>query len=201
MFLFLESKEPQSDGMYAMPKPREDTLTKAMDVDRKTLATQQKAKKGVNKLGNTVKAITKPITRTKEWLTGIVDSLIKRDEDQVKTELTENASYRSAVFKAARLATKLGLIGVATAIQPWIGVTVAAIEGLKLADRPRLRKEVARNLEIEIKVTDEKIRDLEGDRSKKAIEEKYKLMRIKKDLESQYMRINKSRIAQTRDYF
>ena len=182
MFMFLESKEPQSNSYDATP-PKETLLTKAMDKDRKSLATQQKAKKGVQNVKNTGKAIFKPITRTKQWLTKQVDSLIKRDEDTVKSELLENKSYRSAVFKASRLAVKLGLVSVAFAIQPYFGITLAALEGLRAMDKNRLKKELQYELGAEIDVINEKIRDLEHDNSPAARKQKYELMRLKKKFE------------------
>ena len=127
MFMFLESKEPRSSGNNAGDPPKADLLTKAMDADRKTLAKQKSAEKGVQKIANTGKAVLKPISRTKAWLTKMVDSLIKRDEDKVKAELIENHSYRSAIFKANRIALKLGLIGISFAIQPYLGAIALGV--------------------------------------------------------------------------
>ena len=194
MFMFLESEEPQSTGNTAT-RPKEDLLTKAMDRDRKTLATQQKAKHGVQKVANTGKAVLKPVTRTKQWLTKVVDSLIKRDEDKVKAALIENRSYRSAVYKASRLAIKLGLISVAFSIQPYLGLTVAGIEGLKLADRNRLKKEVQQEMESELEVIDEKIKDLNSMNTTEARKEKYELMRMKKKIEEQMLSTPKRKVA------
>jgi hypothetical protein len=194
MFMFLESEEPQSTGNTAT-RPKEDLLTKAMDHDRKTLATQQKAKHGVQKIANTGKAVLKPVTRTKQWLTKVVDSLIKRDEDKVKAALIENRSYRSAVYKASRLAIKLGLISVAFSIQPYLGLTVAGIEGLKLADRNRLKKEVQQEMESELEVIDEKIKDLNSMNTPEARKEKYELMRMKKKIEEQMLSTPKRKVA------
>lgn len=194
MFMFLESKEPQSTGNTAT-RPKEDLLTKAMDRDRKTLANQQEAKRGVQKVANTGKAVLKPVTRTKQWLTKVVDSLIKRDEDKVKAALIENRSYRSAVFKASRLAIKLGLISVAFSIQPYLGLTVAGIEGLKLADRNRLKKEVQREMESELGIIDEKIKDLNSINTPEARKEKYEYMRMKKKIEEQMLSAPKRKVA------
>lgn len=184
MFMFLESKEPQSSGNTATP-PKESTLTKAMDRDKDLLVAQQKAKKGTQTVVNTGKAVMKPVTRTKQWLTKVVNSLIKRDEDKVKAALIENRSYRSAVFKASRLAIKLGLVSVAFSIQPYLGLTIAGIEGLRLADRSRLKKEVQREMEAELEVIDEKIKDLESINTVEARKEKYEYMRMKKKVEQQ----------------
>ena len=125
----------------------------------------------------------------------VVDSLIKRDEDKVKAALIENKSYRSAVYKASRLAIKLGLTSVAFSIQPYLGLTVAGIEALKFADRNRLKKELQRELESELDVIDEKIKDLSSINTPEARKEKYEYMRIKKQIESQMLSAPKRKVA------
>ena len=187
MFMFLESEEPQSTNAYATP-PKEDLLTKAMDNDRKTLAAQQKAKKGITSAANTGKAVLKPVTRTKQWLTKVVDSLIKRDEDKVKAELLENDSYRSIVFKAARLSLKLGLTAIFFSIQPYLGMTFVAIEGLRMADKHRLKKEMGREMSAELDIINEKIKDLESIDTVEARKQKYEYMRMKKKTEGYFIR-------------
>lgn len=197
MFMFLESKEPQSSGNNAGKPPKEDTLTKAMDADRKTLATHQKNKKGLQKIANTGKAVFKPITRTKQWLTKVVDSLIKRDEDKVKAELIENKSYRSTLYKATRLALKLGLIGVAFTIQPYLGIAAVGVEGLKMADKHRLKKEIQDEMEAEIEIIDDKISKLDTD-NPEDLKKKYELMRLKKKAEKFLIDAPKSTIKHPR---
>ena len=182
MFMFLESKEPQSSEFNAKP-PKEDLLTKAMDKDRESLPKHQGRKRGVQKIANTGKAVLRPVTRTKQWLSKVVNSLISKDEDNVKSELLENKSYRSAVFKASRLAIKLGLVSVAFSIQPYLGITLAGVEGLRLADRNRLKKELQREMEAELEVVESKIRDLESLQTPEARKEKYEYMRLKKKIE------------------
>lgn len=179
MFMFLESKEPQSGVPDAKP-PKEDLLTKAMDNDRRTLSGHQKLKKGITKAGNTVRAGLKPVSRVKQWLTRVVDSLIAKDQDSVKAQLLEDGAYRSTVFKASRLALKLGLAGVAFTIQPYLGAAYVGIQALKLADKPRLKREMAREIETELEIVNDKIHELDrlGNH-----EEKYRYMRMKKDLE------------------
>lgn len=203
MFMILESKEPQSGSLSSsMPNskpPKEDSLTKAMDADRKSLPVQQKAKRGVTKIANTGKALLKPVTRTKQWLTKVVDSLIKRDEDQVKAEIMDNPSYRSAIIKAARLAKKLGLVAVATAIQPWLGIAVGGTQILKAVDKHRLKGEVARELSSEIEIMDEKIRDLEHSSDPEKQKLKYKLMRQRKKMEDSLMQTPASKIKHPKD--
>jgi hypothetical protein len=185
VFAFLESEEPLSNAMSAkMDPPKEDLLTKAMDNDKNTLPNQQDLKRGVQKLGNTARAAVKPISRTKQWLNNMVNSLIKRDENKVKAEMLQNPSYRSAVFKAGRIALKLGLFGVFSALNPYLGIIFAGAEGLKLADKNRLRKEVQDEFATELKIMDQKIEQCKheissgyGQTDNKKKQELYKLMR------------------------
>jgi len=199
MFMFLESKEPLSKGEGAGKPPKEDTLTKAMDADRKTLALQQKGKKGVQKVANTGRAVLKPITRTKQWLTKTVDSLIKRDEDQVKAEILDNPSYRSSVYKAARVGLKLGATGILFTLQPYLAAAYAGIQGLKLADKQRLKKEAQHELETELKIINEKIRELDHSSKLEDVKTKFEYMRLKGKMEENYMRITGSKIKHPRE--
>lgn len=198
MFMILESSEPQSTALSAN-YPKQDSMTRAMDRDRRSLARQQKMKKGVQKITNTGKAIVQPISRTKQWLRKQVDSLIRRDEDQVKTEIFENNSYRSSVFKAMRLALSLGMIGLAFTIQPFIGVIATGYSGLRMVDKNRLKKEAQAEIETEIKVCDEKIRDLDNMRTPGAQKEKYEYMRMKSFLENQLTEVYKTHIKHPRN--
>ena len=111
-----------------------------------------------------------------------MNSVIKRDEDQVKAEMFDNPSYRSAVLKAARLATKLGMTGVLTALSPYLGVGYVGVQGLKAMDKHRLKDEMANELMTELEITDQKIRDLSNSNSPEALKQKYELMRIRQKL-------------------
>lgn len=201
MFMFLESEEPLSNSIDAGKPPKEDTLTKAMDRDRKSLAKQQKAKKGVQKVSNTGKALFKPITRIKQWLVKVSDSIIKRDEDQVKAEIIENPSYRSAIYKATRIALAVGLTGFVFTIQPYVAAAMVGVAGLRAADSRRLREEARQELEAEIEIVEKKIHDLEYSRDnvESANKQKYEYMRLKKKLEGDLMRITKSHIKRPGD--
>lgn len=203
MFMFLESKEPRSSGNNAGNPPKSDLLTTAMDADRKTLATQKSAERGLQKVANTGKAVLKPISRTKAWLTKMVDSLIKRDEDKVKAELIENHSYRSAIFKANRIALKLGLIGVAFAIQPYLGAIALGVSGLRTADKYRIKKELASEIGTEMQIIDEKIdyfKAHSGDHPEYQ-KEVYRYMRMKDKLKKMYIDAPKQTIKNPRSVY
>ena len=208
VFAFLESEEPLSDTMSVNTPPKEDMLTKAMDNDRKSLPKLQSAKKNVQKIGNTARAAVKPIGRTKQWLNNMINSVIKRDEDKVKKEMIENPSYRAAVFKASRIALKLGLFAGFTALNPYLGVIYAGAEGLKLADRNRLRKEVQDEFATELRIMDEKIEQCKhelnysyGAADPKKKQELYQLMRQRDKMQQMAPQSMKTYVKRATDIY
>lgn len=183
VFTFLESEDPLSMGKGAGKPPKGDLLTTAMDADRATLAVQQGAKKRVQKGVNTVRAILKPVARTKQWLTKMVDSLIKRDEDKVKAEIIESPSYRTALYKASRLAIKFGLTGIAFTISGYLGAAYLVIQGAKVADKQRLRKEVQEEFATELEILNDKIRKADEEDTPESRKAKWQMMRLRSKME------------------
>lgn len=207
VFALLDSKEPLFVESDAGKPPKGDMLTTAMDVDRASLPVQQKVKHGVQKVMNTGRAIKKPITRTKQWLRNMTDSLIKRDEDRVKADLVSNPSYRSALYKAARLALKTGKFALFSAISPWLGAGYLGMQGLKLADRDRLRKEANQEILTEIQILDEKIDHLKSGgrwgekQSEEDRQELYKLMRMRQKLLDMSTAAHRQKVASSRSVY
>lgn len=183
VFAFLESEEPLSEGGDAGKPPKGDLLTAAMDMDRKTLSKQQAAKKKVQKVVNTGKAILKPVTRTKQWLTKMIDSLIKRDEDKVKAQIIENPSYRTALYKAMRLAIKCGLTGVAFTISGYLGAAYVVVQGAKLADKQRLKKEVQEEFTTELEILNDKIERASREDTPESRKAVWQMMRLRSKME------------------
>jgi hypothetical protein len=186
VFTFLESEEPLSNGNRASkpPKRNGDLTTAMMDADRKILSKQQSGKKHVQKAVNTVKAVLKPVTRTKQWLAGIVDSLVKRNEDKVKAEIIENPSYRTALYKAGRLALKLGMTGVAFTISGYLGAAYVVVQGAKIADKQRLKKEVQEEFATEMQILDDKIRLADAENTPESQKAKWQMMRLRSKMQS-----------------
>ena len=195
MFTFLESSEPQSlSANVNNTPPKADLMTKAMDKDRETLAKQQEGAKGAQKIVNTTKAVFKPIERCKGWMQKTIDSVIKRDEDKVKQELTENPSYRSTVYKVFNLALKMGLTGVAFALSPYLGAFAVVALTKRELDKSRLRKEVQQNLETEIAICKKKIEYYDRVQDPKSKEMAYKYMRLKAELEKKLLYAPKKKV-------
>ena len=187
VFALLRSEEPLFVESDAGKPPKGDLLTASMDADRTTLSAHQKVKRGAEKVMNTGKQLVKPITRAKSWMKNMVDSIIKRDENQVKAEMIENSSYRSAVYKVARIALKAGKFAIFNAISPYLGLGYLGVQALKIADKDRLRREVNQELATEIQIVDQKIKDLKnrsdyGHSDPASQQELYKLMRIRQQL-------------------
>lgn len=188
VFAFLESEEPLSTITEATKPPKgSQTLTNAMmDLDKSTRSLQQKSKRSVQKGIGSAKTLLKPAMRTKQWLAGIVDSLIKRNEDTVKTEIIESPGYRSTLFKATRLALKLGMFGIAFTINPYIGAAYAALETSRFVDKERLRREVEGEMAAEIDILDYKIEEAKAAGDVKAVSEmkrlRAKMTRITSDI-------------------
>lgn len=207
VFALLNSEEPLFVESDAGKPPKGDLLTAALDADRASLPVQQKAKRGVQKVMNTGRAIKKPITRTKQWLKGMVDSLIKRDEDRVKADLVQNPSYRSALYKTARIALKTGKFALFYAVSPFLGVGYLGLQGMKSLDRDRLRKEANQEILTEIQIIDQKIEDLKsGSRwgEKQSPEERqelYKLMRMRQKLLDMSTASHKQRLANPKSVY
>ena len=151
---FLESEEPLSDGNAVKKGARSESLTDSIKESKK-----QREDKRAEKLAkrDATKEQGGILTRTKNKLRDVVNSLIQRDEDQVKTEIIESPGYRSSLFKAGRLAVKLGLTGIAFTISGWLGAACIGVLALRHHDRTRLRREVTEELMTEIKILDEKI--------------------------------------------
>ena len=187
VFALLTSEEPLFVESDAGKPPKGNMLTSAMDADMATLSAQQKLKRGAQNVRNGIAASAKPVTRSKQWMKSMIDSLIKRDEDQVKAEMIENPSYRSAVYKAARIALKAGKFAIFSAISPYLGAAYLGVQGLKLADRERLRNEANQEIATEIQIIDKKIEYLQsqsryGEANQEAQNELYKLLRIRQKL-------------------
>ena len=207
VFTLLNSEEPLFVESVSGNPPKGDMLTTAMDVDKATLPGQQKLKRGVQYVKNTGEAIKKPIRRTKDWLRTTVDSFIKRDEERVKNDLVENPSYRSALYKIARIAIKTGKFALFYAISPWLGFLVLGIEVAKIVDKDRLRKEAEGEIATEIQIIDEKIERLKSGgrwgekQSEEDRQELYKYMRMRQKLVNMSTNAHKQRFANPKSVY
>lgn len=106
----------------------------------------------------------------------------KMDDDRRKNYIIK-PGFRKKVFRNLKLAIMYG--GAASIKMAFIPVVFMARKFSKQKDR-RIRNELIRELETEIKVCDAKIEDAAASGDNK---EKYRLMRIKSDLEKEALRV------------
>lgn len=182
VFALLESEEPLLEASDAKP-PKDDSLTKAMDRDRKKLPKQQAAKKAADKTVSTAKAVAKPVVRTKQWLLGIVNTLVEKREENVKAEIIQRPGYRTALFKAARVALKAGLVGVAFTINFYVGGAYLLLLGSNAYDKHRIKKEVEQEFATEIEILNEKIKYAERQDTPESNKAKWQMMRLRSKMQ------------------
>lgn len=210
VFSFLYNEEPLfvKEDANTNNRPKPDLLTTAMDVDRKSLAKQQEAKKKLNTGVSIGKAVVRPFDRAKTWLTRFVDNLIKQDDDKVKQELLDSPSYRSSVFTASRWAMKLGAVAFAYALNPYMGFMATVALGKREYDaNTRLRKEVQEEFVTEIEILNDRIEKLDHkasyartpEQKKAALQEKYRLMRLRVKMQNQAAAVTKSPIVKAKN--
>jgi 8-oxo-dGTP pyrophosphatase MutT (NUDIX family) len=172
-----DDKKPESDH------PIKDTF---MDIDQSLLKHQQNAKRAVQNVQNVVKAATKPIVRTHQWISNMIAKVKDIDETNVKERMSDPHG-RSAVFNAVKAAiavgslTKAGLL--LNPIILFLGVTRLKDKGTR---EHRLRNEMIGELKTELAIIDEKIKDADIKGDHKA---KYQLMRFKNELNKKLLRV------------
>lgn len=105
-------------------------------------------------------------------------------DDNKRKEYILKPGYRKKYFKALRLAI---LHYAAFMIDPLLNIVLAICHGFGIEKDARMRNELIRELQAEIKVTDEKIEDA---RKRDDDKQKYVLMRTKEKLEAELTRVS-----------
>lgn len=181
--MLTESDKTYDDITKSMPKSLTTSIqTKGMDAELK----YYKSKADTVKKGSAIKRAAKAVTSIPENISnsikGIVQDWDKADDDRRKKYITK-PGFRKKIFHNLKLAIMYG----ATATVDILLVPALAIirHFSKMKDR-RIRNQTIRELETEIKITDEKINDANSNSDADA---KYKLMRIRSKLEEELLRI------------
>lgn len=176
----MEVAEPLSDSMgtvnnnQQVEMPEEETSTHILDVDRKK-------RKKIDKAKNAVNASVQPIKRVKLTIKKALDSLSKRDINEVKGEILENGGYRHWLQKVARFCIKTGAIAIAWTINMYIGAAVTALMvSREVHKKDKVTKEVQAEFATEIAILDDKIELAERRGDNKA---KWQMMRLKSKME------------------
>lgn len=155
---------------------------KAMDNEAKFLKTQAKSQQKGMEIKNAAKAVTAIPKNILDSIKNTIAEWDKMDDNRRKDYIIK-PGYRKKLFRNLKLALMYGAgASVSLATVP---VLAMARHLSKHKDR-RIRKELARELDTEIKVCEEKINDAAANGN---TQEKYKLMRIKSDLEKEALRV------------
>ena len=173
-------------------KPKEDVLrkiqNKAMDTEMKAGKVAAGISKGMRAVRNTAKAV---MSVPNTIMTGITSTLAEWDKKNIERRKKDilRPGYRGKLFRMARLILKYGIIAhfsKALAIVVFI-LSNTKIGGMARAKQLQIKNELVTELETEIAIVSDKIEDASSDGDRKA---KYELMRIKKKLENEKLRVN-----------
>lgn len=189
-----EKKEDEKDDDFdydTSEKPKKPEIKntankiqfKAMDAEAKQLKKMADTGQKVQEVKNAAKAVSKLPENVADSIKDTVSQLDEKDTERRKKYMIA-PGFRKKIFKNLKLALLYGSAAqIKLALLP---VTMVARHFSKEKDR-RIRRELARELETEIKIVDEKISDASANGDQK---EKYKLMRIKSDLEAEALRVS-----------
>lgn len=189
--IFYEELEDDSDDSLeeeeeAPKKPKEDFATKvqnkALDYDAKRKKKKEERDEKKMKLKNAGKAATEGqrswFANAKKW----TEKVDKMDDNRRKRFLVKPGN-RHRIFRNFRLALTYG---VTARINIFMVPYLMVLRHFSKEKDKRITNELARELDAEIKICDEKIADASADGDKK---EKYKLMRIKDKLTAEKQRV------------
>jgi len=178
------------------PEKPKESLTrkiqnKAIDTDVKMQKGMSNAQQGMKELKNAAKAVARIPGNIIDGIKGKLDEWNKLDEDKRKEKMLQ-PGYRNDIHKRIMKLIKYGaawkFLGPLLSIKAWfISKVYKATIGKSLEKRDiRLRNELVAELDAEIEITNEKIQDAGSTGDQK---QKYQLMRIKKKLEAERVRV------------
>lgn len=178
-------------------KPESDHPIKdmAQDVDRTLAKTQQAAKKKVQGIMNTGKAFMKPVKRTRDWVMKLVHDWKDADETKIKEKIAD-PHERKGIFNAIAWCIKTGSLAKAGLLLNPLILFLSITKHKSNKDKEsRLRHEVIGELKAELAIIKEKIEDARRAGDNKA---KYKLMRLRNELNKKLMRVGGSDVRSYR---
>lgn len=164
------------------PAPKQAASSKAMDANMKGYSTAAKLKAGAGEVKRTAMALLKVPKAISDALHRQIEEWEQAGDDKRKQKMLE-PGFRKNYYKAMRHAITYG---VAFAINPLLDVLVFFVNHLNKERDARLRNELLHELEAEVRICEEKIRDADAGEDKK---KKYQLMRIKDKLQAEIVRV------------
>ena len=185
-----EPEEPEesndSSDDESVKKPKEDLATKiqnkALDKDAERQKKKAIREEKKTKLRNAGKASTSGIRGEYKSAKSFIEKIDKADENRRKKFMLK-PGYRHKIFRNLKHALLYG--GVAKVNIFWTPY-VAVIRHFSKEKDKRIRNELVRELETEIRICEEKINDANSNGDQ---QEKYKLMRIKDKLVAEKQRV------------
>lgn len=167
------------------PKPKNlanKIQFKAMDAEAKQQKRQAvRAQKG-QEIANAAKAVTNLPMNVVTSIKKVTKSLDEADDERRKNFMTE-PGFRKKIWRNLKLAILYG--SAAQAKLAYVPVVMLCRNFSKQKDQ-RIRNELVREIETEIKVCEEKINDANANGDQK---EKYRLIRIKDQLDAELVRV------------
>lgn len=155
---------------------------KAMDHESEFLRKRAEKQQKGHGIKNAFKAVTAIPSNILNSIKQTAADFNKADDDRRKNYFIQ-PGYRKKIFRNLKVALMYG--GAASAKLALVPIVAVARHFSKQKDR-RIRNELARELDNEIRITEEKISDAAANGDTQS---KYKLMRIKADLEKEAIRV------------
>lgn len=175
----VDGKKPQA------PKPKNklnEVQFKAMDREAKWQQKRAKRKQKGQDLINAAKAVASIPLNILNSIKGQVHAIDEMDDERRRKYMSE-PGFRKKAFRNLKVAI---LYGSAASVNMAMIPTVAVCRHLSKKKSRRIRNELIRDLQTEIKVCEEKIADANA-RSDE--QEKYRLIRIKDKLDAEMLRV------------
>jgi len=172
-----DDDKPESDN------PIRDTM---MDIDRKVSEGIGTLKRGAGKVRQTARVVTKPFKRVLNFIDTQIEKWRDSNENDIKEQLADPHQSNSLI-KAFKSAVKYGAIYKAGLLLNPIFIFLAAAKHLDSRNNKfRIRNEMIGELKTELQVLEEKIKDADANKDRKA---KYQMMRLKNELTKKLIRV------------
>lgn len=171
------------DNKPVSDHPVKDVLT---DIDRNLTKKQQAAKKAIQNVQNTGRIFIKPAVRTSQWINKMVMDWKDNDETKIKERMADPHA-RNNLFAAISAAIKAGSLAKAGLLFNPVFLFLTITRGLGRNKKLfRIRNEMIGEINTEIDIIKEKIRDADRAGDNKA---KYQLMRLENELKKKLLRV------------
>ena len=175
-----DNMRPQSDH------PIKDTM---QDIDRSLAKNQQAAKKKVQGVINTANTFVKPVKRTHQWVMKLVNDWKDKNETQIKEKFADPHA-RKNIFTAITWCIKTGSLAKAGLLLNPIFLFLTITKNISKNDnKQRIRHEMIGELKSELEIIDVKIQDAAKNNHDS---DKYKLMRLKNEINKKLLRVGGS---------